>query len=110
MMGQTRYGVRKSLAGRCGIPAEADRIYVGVDTQAVNASPTTWDSRPVAVYWPDGRSWKIESIYRKREYGRAEFGNRCVRYDVCIRKQEKTIWCENGAWFVERRKDFAPRL
>ena len=52
-------------------------------------------------------SWQVESIYFRSEFGRALFGNLCVRYDVCIAKQRKTVWWEHGDWFVERGSGMA---
>lgn len=101
---------RRSLAGRCGIPAEADRIYVEVDTQVISTSPTARGIRPVRLIWPDGRSWPIESVYTTWEFGREIFGNLCIRYDVCMRRARKTIWWEHGEWFVAKNAGMAPRL
>lgn len=59
------------------------------------------------IHWPDGRSWTVESIYDRREYGRAIFGNLCVEVGVCIAKQHKTIWWEGGRWFVAKGSGMA---
>mgnify|MGYP007003878421 FL=1 len=40
--------------------------------------------------------------HARSAFGRAIFGNLCVRYDVCIARQRKTVWWEHGDWFVER--------
>ena len=96
---------KHSLAGTCGIPTEDRRIYIPVDVNG----PTTrrGPSDPVTIHWPDGRSWQVESIYFRSEFGRALFDNLCVRYDVCIAKQRKTVWWEHGDWFVERGSGMA---
>ena len=62
---------------------------------------------PQVIHWPDGRSWTVESIYDRREYGRAIFGNLCVEVGVCIAKQRKTIWWEGGRWFVAKGSGMA---
>ena len=35
------------------------------------------------------------------------FGNLCVRYDICIARQRRTLWWENGRWFVRRGSGIA---
>lgn len=70
-------------------------------------TPTAARPTPVTIHWPDGRSWQVESIYFRSEFGRALFDNLCVRYDVCIAKQRKTVWWEHGDWFVERGSGMA---
>lgn len=102
MFGGTRMIMKKhSLAGTCGIPTDAQRIYIPVDANGAD-DPDHGPSDPVTIHWPDGRSWKVESIYSHQEFGRAIFGNLCVRYDVCVARQRKTVWWEHGDWFVER--------
>ena len=83
---------KHSLAGTCGIPTEDRRIYIPVDVNGTDD--------------PD-RGPQVESIYFRSEFGRALFGNLCVRYDVCIAKQRKTVWWEHGDWFVERGSGMA---
>ena len=89
---------RKSLAGRCGIPLERDRVYVEVATATV---------RPVRIHWPDGRSWKIESVYDRREFGRETFGNLCVRWAVCVDRRRRELFWEHGDWVVAKRSGLA---
>lgn len=97
---------KHSLAGTCGIPTEDRRIYIPVDVNGTD-DPDRGPSDPVTIHWPDGRSWQVESIYFRSEFGRALFGNLCVRYEVCIAKQRKTVWWEHGDWFVERGSGMA---
>lgn len=92
---------KHSLAGTCGIPTEDRRIYIPVDVNGTD-DPDRGPSDPVTIHRPDGRSWQVESIYFRSEFGCALFGNLCVRYDVCIAKKRKTVWWEHGDWFVER--------
>ena len=80
---------KHSLAGTCGIPTEDRRIYIPVDVNGTD-DPDRGPSDPITIHWPDGR-----------------FGNLCVRYDVCIAKQRKTVWWEHGDWFVERGSGMA---
>lgn len=101
MFGGTRMIMKKhSLAGTCGIPTDAQRIYIPEDANGAD-DPDHGPSDPVTIHWLDGRSWKVESIYARQEFGRAIFGNLCVRYDVCIARQRKTVWWEHGDWFVD---------
>lgn len=80
--------------------------YIDVDTKgSVNFNHGPADPR--VIHWPDGRSWTVESIYDRREYGRAIFGNLCVEVGVCIAKQRKTIWWEGGRWFVAKGSGMA---
>ncbi|MGO5325699.1 hypothetical protein ACTQXJ_05850 [Collinsella sp. LCP19S3_C6] len=65
---------KHSLAGTCGIPTDAQRIYIPVDANGAD-DPDHGPSDPVTIHWPDGRSWKVESIYARQEFGRAIFGN-----------------------------------
>lgn len=97
---------KHSLAGTCGIPREPERIYIRVDTIA-DDSPTTGPADPQYIHWADGRCWKTESIYCRQEFGRMIFGNLCVRYDICIARQRRTLWWENGRWFVRRGSGIA---
>lgn len=101
---------RASLAGRCGIPTERERIYIRVDMAAGSPGPGDHDAHPVRLHWPDGRWWNIESVYSVRSFGRAEFGNLCVKWTVCIRRTPKVIWWEQGRWFVAKRSGMALRL
>ena len=96
---------KHSLAGTCGIPIEADRIYIEVDKASddINGFPAD----PRIIHWPDGRFWVVESIYGRYDFGRAIFGNLCVRFDVCIAKQKKTVWWEHGDWFVAKGSGMA---
>lgn len=94
----------KSLAGTCGIPAEDERIYIGVEVgENVDANGRAYEVLK-RVIWPDGRSWKIESTYYYQSYGRSFFGNLVERWEVCIRRQRKTIWREHGEFFVKRKR------
>lgn len=97
---------KHSLAGTCGIPVEERRIYVDVDAKGA-VGPNHGPADPWVIHWADGRSWTVESIYARREYGRAIFGNLCVEIDVCIAKQRKTVWWENGRWFVAKGSGMA---
>ena len=97
---------KHSLAGTCGIPVEGRRIYVDVDAKGA-VGPNHGPADPWVIHWADGRSWTEESIYARREYGRAIFGNLCVEIDVCIAKQRKTVWWENGRWFVAKGSGMA---
>lgn len=103
------YPRRASLAGRCGIPSERERVYVHVDLAQESLSPTDRGFRPARIVWPDGRYWHIESIYSKRTYGRSFLGNLCIRWTVCIRHRQKEIWWEHGDWFVKVRSGIAAK-
>lgn len=105
----TGYPRRASLAGRCGIPTERERIYVQVDMAGESISPVEHSEHPVRLWWPDGRSWNIESVYSVRSFGRAEFGNLCLRWTVCILRTPRVIWWEQGRWFVSRHSGVAAR-
>ena len=100
---------RASLAGRCGIPLERDRVYVGVDTALDGGALEPAAVRPVRIRWPDGRSWEIQSIYDRREFGRAAFGNLCVRWAVCVARRRRELFWEPGDFFVAKRSGLAER-
>lgn len=99
----------RDLAGTCGIPLECDRVYVEVE-----CAPRGLYERadvPLRLIWPDGRSFPIRSTARRVEHGRAAFGNLVERFDVFIGKSEKvrTIWRQDGRWFVAKPKMRMPR-
>lgn len=95
-MGYTRH----SLAGTCGIPHEGERVYIRVDDPDPSDDGTPgW---PARVHWGDGRCWSVSRVLSRNEFGRAFFGNLCVRYEVEIRGKIRLIWWEHGDWFVSR--------
>lgn len=95
---------RHSLAGTCGIPVMGERVYVEVDAESDEAAIGEEGLRPVRIHWADGRSWKVERICGRREFGRRIFGNLCVRYEVVIRTRPKTLWHDKTGWFVRARR------
>lgn len=100
---------RKSLAGRCGIPCERERVYVDVDTVVDGGLVVPESVRPVEIHWPDGRSWAIESVFDRREFGHPAFGNLCVRWGVCIARRRRELFWERGRYFVASRSGLAER-
>lgn len=108
---------RHSLAGTNGIPAESDRVYVVVDADGLDLYAWHKDVRkvdfsrvrPRRVHWPDGRYWDVEGVFSKREFGRAAFGNLCVRFDVGIKRRSRQLFWEDGKWFVRRKQDARAR-
>ena len=98
---------RRFLAGRCGIPSEFDRMYVQVDTVRDGGALASITERPVCIHWPDGRSWAIDSVYNRREFGREVFGNLCVRWSVRIGCSRRELFWEHGGYFVAKRSSFA---
>ena len=104
---------RRSLAGTNGIPTEAERVYVDVDADELGLYAWHKDARqvdfsrvrPYRVHWPDGRFWDVEGVFSKREFGRAIFGNLCVRFDVGIKGRSHALYWEAGRWFVRRRQN-----
>lgn len=100
---------RRSLTGRCGMPTERERVYVQVDIVREGGALAPVAARPVRIYWPDGRSWSIDSIYDRREFGREIFGNLCVRWAVCIARRRRELLWEHGEFFVARCSGLAER-
>lgn len=95
---------RHSLAGTNGIPAMDERVYVEVDLERTDLGRDEHGTRPARVRWHDGRSWEIEGVFARQEFGREIFGNLCTRYDITIRRQNRTIWHDKTGWFVRARR------
>ncbi len=100
---------RKSFAGRCGIPPGRDRVYVVVDTALDGGALAPATARPVLIHWPDGRSWKVESVYDRREFDREIFGSLCVRWAVRVDRRRRELFWERGDWVVAKRSGLAER-
>ena len=92
------------LAGRCGIPALEDRVYVQVDLKRIDLAPGEYGESPARIRWRDGRTFEIEGVFGTRHFGREIFGNLVTCYTVGIRHQAKTLWHDDTGWFVERRR------
>lgn len=93
---------RHSLAGTNGIPAMDERVYIEVDLERANLGRDEYGTHPARIHWPDGRSWEIEGVFSRQDFGREIFGNLCTRYTVGIRRQTKTIYHDSTGWFVKR--------
>lgn len=93
---------RHSLAGTNGIPAMDERVYIEVDLERTNLGRDEYGTHPVRIHWPDSRSWEIEGVFSRQDFGRKIFGNLCTRYIVGIRRQTKTIYHDSTGWFVKR--------
>lgn len=93
----------KNLAGKLGIPREGDRADVAVDTETVMRPGGIPDMRPVRVRWPDGRSWPIDRVTGRDEYGSPADANLVVRWRVMIGTQPKTLYQEGTRWYVRRK-------
>ena len=100
---------RRSLAGRCGIPREDERVYVAVEMAAVCVAPGQRGERPASIRWPDGRAWRIQGVYATQRFGRAELGDLCERWDVEVRGRRVELWRERGAWFAAKGSGLAER-
>lgn len=69
---------RRALAGTNGIPTEAERAYVEVDTDGLGLYAWYKDARqvdfssvrPRRVHWLDGCFWDVEGAFSKRESDR----------------------------------------
>lgn len=98
----------KDLAGTCGIPLESDRVYVEVEC---GSNGMYGEDVPIRLIWPDGRSWPIRSTVRRVKHGRAIFGNLVERFDVLMGHtgKLKTLWRQDGRWFVSKPKGETPR-
>ncbi|WP_273397917.1 hypothetical protein [Thermophilibacter mediterraneus] len=90
----------RPLAGRFGIPLECERTYVSVELVRPLRAGAPQVNVPVAVTWPDGRSWPIERVLSTQEYGRRSLDNLVTRWNVLILDLPKVIWSEGGRWFV----------
>lgn len=89
----------RSLAGKCGIPLERDRIYV---------EPFYDEHRTIIGFdFPDGRKLRVRSQSLCNEYGREFFGNVCRHYRFALdgdRREWAEAWEEGRRWFL--RVDF----
>lgn len=90
----------RSLAGTCGIPREAERVYVGVFLVPPPHADAYSQAVPRRVTWPDGRSWEVERAKLSRTFGVPYLGTYVERWEVYIRRRSRTLWWEAGRWFV----------
>ncbi|MFQ6860028.1 MAG: hypothetical protein ACLRO5_08340 [Collinsella sp.] len=99
----------RDLSGTCGIPRESDRVYVAVECPPRGLNDDV--DVPKRLIWPDGRSWPIKSTARHVEHGRTVFGNLVERFDVFMGHtgELKTIWRQDGRWFVAKPGHKTPR-
>lgn len=93
----------KSLGGRLGIPAERERTYVGVKLEWPLRAGAPQVGVPVAVTWPDGRSWPVERVLSVQEFGARALGNLVTRWNVLIFGRPKVLWSEGDRWFAVAR-------
>lgn len=93
----------RSLAGRLGIPAERERTYVGVELEWPLRAGAPQVGVPVAVTWPDGRSWPIARVLSVQEFGTRALGNLVKRWNVLVLGRPKVIWSEGDRWFAVAR-------
>ena len=100
---------RHSLAGTNGIPTMPERAYVEVELKRTDLDPDERGVIPTKIIWPDGRSWAIEGVRGRQEFGREIFGNLVLRYDITVRRQSKTLWRDKTGWFVRARRGAADR-
>lgn len=92
----------KRLGGTCGIPSYDDRTYVGVLAMTF-ADGTVMPRR---IVWHDGRHWDVRASSVFGRWGRADFGNEVVAFEVDLGRhapERRTLWLEGGRWFVEGR-------
>ena len=87
---------RKSLAGKCGIPFEKDRVYMKAE------KGPQWRGVPDVLRFEDGRIWRTGYLVSKEEFGRDFFANVCTHYEVYVGDEIKHIWEEYGRWFTRR--------
>lgn len=95
---------RHSLAGTNGIPAMDERVYIEVDLERTNLGRDEYGTRPARIHWPDGRSWEIEGVFSRQDFGREIFGNLRTRYTVGIRRQTKTTYHDSTGWFIRHKR------
>lgn len=94
----------KSLAGKLGIPREDERAYVAVDARTSIRPGGLPETSPVRVGWPDGRSWPVERVIGRDEYGSLADGNLVVRWRVMIAGRPKILYQESDRWYVRRKR------
>lgn len=90
----------RSLAGRFGIPEEAERTYVEVALERPMPVSPPNTAEPVAVTWPDGRSWPVERVLSVQRFGSRSADNLVTRWNVLILGRPKVIWSEGDRWFA----------
>lgn len=93
---------RKSLAGTNGIPLEKDRTYADTVTLGSFSNSAVERGSVGKVTFPGGRTWDVESILHKREFGRELFGNLVVHYSLRVGGSERDLWWEGGRWFSRK--------
>lgn len=98
------------MSGTCGIPTGNDRVYA--EARFLPKGLNDDADVPKRLIWPDGRSWPIRSTARHMAHGRAVFGNLVERLGVSMGHTVglKTIWRQDGRWFVSKSSLKTSRL
>ena len=75
------------------------KVHIGVllyvDSEGV--------SRPVAIYWPDGRRFLIDKVVDVRKAASLSAGGAGLRYMCRICGKDVSVFDDDGHWFVEGR-------
>ncbi|MDO4428573.1 MAG: hypothetical protein Q4B91_03580 [Atopobiaceae bacterium] len=60
--------------------------------------------RPVEITWVDGRRFPVVSCCTPRSYGRWDYGNLVLRWEVeLVGHAWRSLYWERGQWFVHAR-------
>ena len=91
----------RRLGGTCGIPAYDDRTYVGVLAMTFSDGKVL----PRRVVWQDGRWWDVLRSTEVGRWGRPDWGNVVVEYEVELGRRgcTRSLFLEEGRWFVGGR-------
>lgn len=91
----------ESLAGRCGIPLEKDRVYINIELEYLPMSIDGGGSyAPRRMVFPSGRTRQIDSVLSRRTYGRKHLGNFVACWVLSCRGRQVTVWRERGRYFI----------
>lgn len=90
------------LAGRCGIPRDDERVYVGVNADVEPLMDGSGRTALRAVVWPDGRRFPVTGTYGRMAFGRRFMGNYVERWDVEVCGRRSSVWREGERFFVRK--------
>lgn len=73
------------------------KVYVKVNAEF----DTRGFIQPVTMTWEDGTVFEIDRVLEVKRAASMKAGGIGTRYTVRILGQERYLWFENPAWFVE---------
>ena len=57
---------------------------------------------PLSLIWYDGRCFPVDTVLDMQRPARPQVGRPGMRYVVRIRGQQRVLWRDADAWFIEK--------